>query len=500
MAKRWFALVAALLLAGPSSVGAATCEGLTLLALSNAKIDLAKSVPAGDFSFDVKRPVTNPQNHRNLPAFCRIAATLTPSSDSDVKVEVWMPSENWNGKLLAVGNGNWAGSIQYGAMATGLRNGYATTSTDTGHAAISTDGSWAFGHPEKVIDFGWRSEHEMTVKAKAIITAFYGKGPRLSYWSGCSTGGRQGLMAATRFPDDFDGIIASTPSNPRANRNGWQLGATIAAREAPLPNDTLALIHRAAVAACDAIDGLKDGLIDDPMACRFDPATLLCRAGQHDSCLTQAQVETTKVMYSPGRFSSGEEYHPGLERGSEIGWSELAGPEPGLQAAVNYRYIVHADPTWDWRTFNPDTDVPLAQQRDAGNVDVTSADFSGFIGSHGKMIMSHGWSDPSVAPRGTLNYYHKVLRTTPAAADSVRLFMVPMMGHCGGGDGPNTFDMVAALDQWVDGGTAPPRVLASRVENGQVVRTRPLCPYPQVARYQGSGSIDDSANFACVQP
>jgi feruloyl esterase len=418
-------------------------------------------------------------------------------------VEFWLPA-NWNGKLVAYGNGNWAGSISYGAMANGLRNGYAVTSTDTGHAAISTDGSWSFGHPEKMKDFGWRSEHEMAVKAKAVIAAYYGNAPRLSYWSGCSTGGRQGLMEATRFPEDFDGIVAGTPSNPRANRNGWQLSATQATHKTPahvIPERKLPVIHAAAVKACDAIDGVTDGLIENPKVCRFDAASMLCRAGDGPDCLTAPQVESVKAMYSPGRFSNGQEYHPGLEPGSEIGWEDLASENPGLQAAVNYSYIVHQNPKWDWRTFNADTDVPLAQRRDLETpVDVTSADFSKFLARNGKMILYHGWSDPSVAPQGTVNYVNRVLQTTPAAANSVRLFMVPMMGHCGGGDGPNNFDMVAALDQWVDGGVVPQRILARRVEGGQVVRTRPLCPYPQQARYNGTGSIDDAANFTCRAP
>jgi feruloyl esterase len=485
------------------ALAATACENLAKLALPNAKIDVAQSAPAGDLSFDVKRPGTKPQNFKNLPAFCRVAATLRPSSDSDIKTEVWLPA-NWNGKLVAYGNGNWAGAISYAAMAGGLRKGYAVTSTDTGHAAISTDGSWSFGHPEKMVDFGWRSEHEMTEKAKAIVTAFYGNAAKRAYWSGCSTGGRQGLMAATRFPDDFDGIVASTPSNPRANRNGWQLWATQMAHktpDSPIDEDKLKVLHQAAVKACDAIDGVRDGLIDNPKLCKFDPAVALCKAGQDKaSCLSPAQVATAKALYSPGRFSNGQEYHPGLEPGSEIGWEALTATEPEVQAAVNYSLTVHKDPKWDWKTFNADTDVPLAQKTDVYPVDVTSTDVSKFLAHKGKMIMSHGWADPSVTPNRTVNYYNSVLKTTPNAADSVRLFMVPSMGHCGGGDGPNSFDLVTALDQWVEKGIAPQQVLASRIQGGKVVRTRPLCPYPQVARYKGTGSIDEAANFVCRAP
>jgi feruloyl esterase len=483
----------------PTFAQAATCSELATLALPNATIDLAENVPAGDFSFNVNRAGTSPQNHPNLPAFCRVAATLKPSADSDIKIEVWLPEE-WNGKLFAVGNGRWAGSISFGAMADGLRQGYAATSTDTGHAADSMDGSWSFDQPEKVIDFGWRSLDEMTVKAKDIIEAFYGEGPRFSYWRGCSTGGRQGLMLATRFPDHYDGIIAGTPSNPRANRNGWQLWATSMTRSGTLTTKELEFVHHAAVEACDMNDGLKDGLIDDPTKCEFDPQTLLCQAGQSENCLSPEQVNSVKVMYSPSRFSNGEIYHPGLEPGSELGWEDFVSPEPLLQAAKNYRYLAHNNPDWDWRTFEADTDVPLAIESDGGTIDVTTTDYSGFVASGGKMIIYHGWSDYSVAPQRTVDYFRKVLETTPDANEAMRLFMVPMMGHCGGGDGPNEFDMVSALDAWVDGDEAPTRVIASRNENGQTVRTRPLCVYPQVARYQGAGSIDDAANFICVAP
>lgn len=500
MKKFLMTLVLILSVSTYSFVQAAECSALASLTFPNAIINLAESVPAGDFSFDVNRPGTNPQNHHDLPAFCRVAATLTPSADSDIKIEVWLP-EVWNGKLLAVGNGRWAGSIRFGSMADGLRQGYATTSTDTGHAADSMDGSWSYRQPEKVKDFGWRSLDVMTVKAKDIIEAFYGEGPRFSYWRGCSTGGRQGLMLATRFPDHYDGIVAGTPSNPRANRNGWQLWATSMTRNGTLTNGELEFVHQASVKACDMNDGLQDGLIDDPRKCEFDPQALLCQSGQSGICLSQEQVNSVKVMYSPGRFSNGEIYHPGLEPGSELGWEDFVSPEPLLQAAKNYRYLVHNDPDWDWRTFDADTDVPMAIESDGGTVDVTTTDYSAFVASGGKMIIYHGWSDHSVAPQRTIDYFHKVLETTPDADENMRLFMVPMMGHCGGGDGPNEFDMLSVLDSWVEGKEEPSRVIASRRdESGQVVRTRPLCAYPKVARYQGTGSIDDAANFNCVVP
>jgi feruloyl esterase len=490
----------------PSLAAAGTsCDKLASVALPNAKIDSAQSVPAGDFTLPGVRGGQS-RTFKGLPAFCRVAMTLKPSSDSDIKVELWLPA-NWNGKLLAIGNGGWAGTIGYGGMATALKDGFAVTSTDTGHS--TPGGSFALGHPEKLIDFGWRSEHEMTVKAKAVVAAFYGRAPKYAYWSGCSTGGRQGLMEATRFPNDFDGIVAGDPSNPRATRNAWQVSMTIASHKPPagvLPDAKLKVIHEAVLAACDQLDGVKDGILENPKACRFDPASLLCKGEDAPACLTAPQVASAKLMISPGRFSNGQEYHPGLELGSETGyypgrgpgWSEWAGDHADPTEKENYKYVVYKDPNWDWHTFNADTGVRLAQKMDEGTVDVTKTDFSAF---KGKLIMFHGWGDPSVAPQGTINYYNAVLKTTPKAADSIRLFMVPGMGHCGGGDGATDhFDMIAALDRWVDKGQAPTEILATHVDNGIVTRSRPLCPYPQTAAYKGAGSTDDAANFVCKAP
>jgi feruloyl esterase len=502
--KLGFAVLPVTLVLLPLSAHAAAtpCESLAARALPNAKIDIARSVPAGDFSFDVKRTGTRPQNLKSLPAFCRIAATLTPSSDSDIKVEVWLP-EKWNGKFQAVGNGNWAGQISYSAMAEQLRRGYATASTDTGHAADNTDGSWSLNHPEKIQDFGWRSEHEMTIKAKALITAYYGTAPTRSYWNGCSTGGRQGLMAATRFPNDYDGIIAGDPANTRAGGNAWQLSlAKIAFADegaGALAPDKLKLIHDAAVKSCDALDGAKDGLIETPRVCRFDPSVLSCKSGQTTACLTPAQLATTKAVYSPAKFSNGKEYRDGFVPGSELEWGFLVGPNTPPYAAGHFRYIVYKDPKWDWTNFDPDTAVPLAEKAAVG-LDVTSTDFRAFAERGGKMIMYHGWNDQRITPYATVKYFESARKSSPKAPDAVRLFMVPAMAHCGGGEGPNKFDMVSALEQWVEQGKAPASIVASRIEQGKTVRTRPLCPYPQQAKYKGTGSIDDAANFACTAP
>jgi feruloyl esterase len=483
------------LMSQPAAAAGQSCDTLAKLSFPDATIDKAQAVPSGDFT----TPGERPQTIKNLPAFCRIVATLRPTSDSDIKVEVWLPSANWNGKFQAVGNGGWAGVISYPALGQGVRDGYATVSTDTGH--VGANGKFVPGHPEKLADFGWRSEHEMTVKGKAIVAAFYGNGPRLSYWNGCSTGGRQGLMEATRFPNDFDGIIAGDPANPRARLNSWQLGiAQMIAKDKAsyIPESKYKMIHEAAVKACDMSDGLKDGLIDNPKVCHFDPKVLACSGADSDTCLTAPQVALAQKIYSPGKYSTGRTFSPGFEPGSEMGWNVHAGPEPSDTGVDHFKYVVFKDPNWDFRTLNPDTDVARAEKAGT-DVDVTKTDLSAFT-SHGKLIMYHGWSDPQVPPQNTIDYYKDVQERSAKASQSVRLFMVPGMGHCRGGDGPNTFDMMSALDQWVDKGVAPQQVVASHANQGKVDRTRPLCPYPQQAAYKGSRSIDEAANFVCKAP
>jgi tannase/feruloyl esterase len=501
---------------GARPASAETCDRLASLALPDATITMAQVVSEGAFVAPAparggRGPSQNPFG--NLPSFCRVAATLKPTSDSDIKVEVWLPVAGWNGKFQAVGNGGWAGTISYPAMAEALRRGYATSSTDTGHTG--TSGAFALGHPEKFIDFAYRSEHEMTVKAKAIVKAFYGNAPKYSYWNGCSTGGRQGLAEAQRFPDDFDGIIAGAQANPRTHLNAWQLSigkAALADPAATIPPSKYPAIHKAVLDACDASDGVKDGLLNDPARCHFDPKVLLCKGassgagqdgvntGSGDNCLTPRQIETVRFIMSPARTSKGEEIFPGFAPGAELGWAALVGgPEPTVTAIDQYRYVVFKDPNWDWRTFDLDRDVAAADKGDNGTINAIDPNLKPFTAHGGKLIMYHGWSDPLVGPGTSINYFNsvsKVLGQTKTQ-ESVRLFMVPGMGHCSGGEGPNTFDMLTALEQWVEHGKPPDQVLASHSTNGTVDRTRPLCPYPQLATYKGAGSIDEAASFVC---
>jgi feruloyl esterase len=490
-------------LAGPAALYGASCESLSKLSLPGTTITLAQSVSAGQLPLPPGRGGQNP--YKDLPALCRVAATLKPTSDSDIKIEVWLPdpqgSPGWNGKFQAVGNGGWAGTISYAAMADALRQGYATASTDTGHTGGR--GEFALGHPEKLIDFGWRSEHELTVKAKAIVSAYYGAGPKYSYWNGCSTGGRQGLKEAQKFPNDYDGIIAGAPAN-RTALALWIAFAELKDPASHIPASKYPIVHQAVLEACDARDGLKDGLLQDPTRCNFDPKVLLCQGADTGSCLTAPQAEAVRKMYSPAvNPRTGAKLFPSLVPGTELGWGVLgAGPDPSAVMLDHYRYVVFKDPNWDWRTFDFDKDIARAEQPDNAVMNATDPNLKSFFGHKGKLLLYHGWSDPNIAALATIQYYERVVDTmggVSQTANDIRLFMEPGMGHCGGGEGPNVFDKVGALEQWVERGKAPEQIIASHSKGGKVDRTRPLCPYPQIAVYQGSGSIDDARNFACKE-
>ena len=483
-------------LACAHTASAATCESLSSLSLPNTTFTLVQTVPAGGFP---------PQK---LPAFCRVAATLKPSSDSDIKMEVWLPVEGWNGKLLAVGNGGWAGSIEHGAMGQSLARGYATASTDTGHEGEG--GSFAFGHPEKLIDYAYRSEHEMTVVAKAVIAAYYGNGPRFSYFNGCSAAGKQGLKEAQRFPTDYDGIIAGAPGADWTGRATQSMRVAQAMHKTAasyIPPSKYPVIHKAVVDRCDALDGVKDGVLDNPKSCRFDPGVLACTGGagsDESSCLTPPQVETARQVYATTTNPKTKREIPGLEPGSELGWATWGGPNPLPLGADHFKYVVYKDPQWDFRTLNFDRDIVRAEEIDNGLINALDPNLKPFFDRGGKLLQYHGWSDQQIAPGNSVQYYTRVRETLGGASKidaSYRLFMMPGMAHCRGGEGPNTFDAVAALEQWVEQGKAPDQIVASlSSREGKVVRTRPLCPYPQQAAYKGSGSTDEAANFTCKAP
>jgi feruloyl esterase len=496
------ALVVAGLIAGPATAAAAgSCASLSKLTLPHATITLARAVEAGPFS----APGQGAGPSRPLPAFCRVEATLTPSPDSDIKIEIWMPASGWNGKYEAVGNGAFNGSIAYPAMITALTRGYATSSTDTGHTGNTA--RFAAGHPEKAIDFGWRAVHEMTIAAKAIIAAHYESAPRFSYWSGCSAGGRQAMKEAQRFPADFDGIIAGAPGldwtgrAAQAVRVLQALDKNEAARLSPLQTQ---LLHRAAIDACDLLDGVKDGLIADPGRCDVDPSVLRCKGGDAGACLSAAQVDTARLIYSPLTNPKTNRQIAGLAPGSELGWTPTGWTASARATGVDqFRFLVFNDPAWEPQRFAGEPDVAIADDTDDGTINALDPNLKPFIDRGGKLIHYHGWSDPQISPFNSTQYYRRVLEAIGSQTSverGYRLFMVPGMGHCGGGEGPNAFDMIGALEQWVEHGEAPDRIVAGfspARATGPVERTRPLCPYPQIAVYNGTGSMDEAASFTC---
>jgi feruloyl esterase len=495
--------MAAMAVWAPGRADAATCESLQSLAVPHATIDSAGLITAAS-GFDPlagRGGAAQREAFKKLPAFCRVTATLKPSNDSDIKVEVWLPVSNWNGKYQAVGNGGWTGSIAYPAMIEALGRGYATSSTDTGHVGGSA--SFALGHPEKLVDFGYRSVHEMASVSKAAINAFYSAAPRYSYFTGCSAGGRQGLQEAQRFPGDFDGIVAGAPASDWTGRAAqalrvWQ--AMHKSADSYIPPAKYPLIQKAALQACDALDGVRDGVLEDPTRCTFDPGVLACKGEDDSSCLTGAQVEAARQAYaSPANPRTGRAI-PGLQPGSEPGWATWGGPQAFATALDHFKYVVFKDPDWPISRFDFAAHVALAEQQDGNTINTLATNLAPFFERGGKLIQYHGWSDPQISPGSSVQYYQRVADAMGGAGRidaSYRLFMVPGMAHCGGGDGPNQFDMLSALEQWVERGQAPRQVIASRRADGAVVRTRPLCPYPQTAHYSGTGSTDEAANFVC---
>ena len=477
----------------------APCEALKTVSLPNVTITAAAFVPA-----NAPQPTGRGAQGAPLPAHCRVAATLKPSADSQIEMELWMPAENWNGKFLAMGNGAWAGSVQTNAIADGLRRGYATASNDTGHKGGSA--SFVVGHPEKLIDFGYRSMHEMAKQSKALIQAYYKRGPQLSYYQGCSTGGRQGMMEAQRYPDDFDAIIAGAPVYNMVHLNVSQVSVQVGMLREPsrlVPPAKVTLFANAVVAACDANDGVKDNIVSEPRMCKFDPSVLLCKDGDAPDCLTRAQVENAKSAYLPVTTSKGEFVYPGRSPGFESGWRI---PTPGQQLNPLFgdmpRYVGRQDANWDVLSFDLETDLALAL-KNGGVVEASDPDLTKFKARGGKLLLYHGWADPGPAPENTINYVEAVKgKLGPKQDDWMRLFLLPGVGHCGGGVGPDQADFLGAMERWRESGIAPDQILATRGagRGGQAPMSRPLCPFPQVSRYTGTGTTDEAANFRCVQP
>jgi len=471
----------------------ATCSSLTSLIIPNTTVVSAGDIPAGAFT-----PPGAPASI-NLSGFCRVTAVSRPVTDSEIHFEVWLPpAASWNGKFEGTGNDGFSGSLSYATMANALGRGFATAGSDTGHTA--DDLTFGVGHPGKVDDWAWRAVHVMTENAKLIVRDYYGRFPRYSYFTGCSTGGQQALKEAQRFPADYDGIIAGDPGN---NRVHLLAGAMWSLKTAsPLTAAQLPMITRAAIATCDAADGVKDGVIDDPRRCKFDPGALLCQGGNADNCLTESQVEAVRRIYSGARNPrTGERIFAGWPAGTETTWTTyFVGPAEPRRNEF-WRLWVFNDPAWDWHTFDFDRDLAYADTKMAV-VNSVDADLRPFKARNGKLLMYHGSADGNVPAEDGIGYYEKVegaMGGPASTAGFFRLFLVPGMGHCSGGPGPNTFDAIGAIELWVEHGKAPQQIIAAHISNGKTDRTRPLCPYPGIAKWKGSGSTDDAANFVCAQ-
>lgn len=501
-----------------------SCSSLKQVSLPNTTVTLAATVAAGAYTPPNLKPDEKvPPAFKHAPSFCRVAATLAPAADSDIKVEVWMPVSGWNGRFRGLGNGGFAGYINYAGLAAAVTQGYAASSTDTGHS--TNDASWALGHPEKVFDYGYRAVHEMTIDAKAIVKEFYGGEAKHAYFASCSNGGRQALMEAQRYPADYDGILAGAPAN------SWvpMLAAGINVLQATdgpgyISAAKIPAIAKAVLAACDAQDGVTDGILNDPRQCHFDPSALKCKEQESDACLTAAQLKSLETIYAGSRDASGMQIFPGMLPGAEDGeggWKPwITGTEKGKSAyqffvGGYFSNMVYGKKDWDFRGANIDAALKLAYEKTADAMDAVNPDLKAFLGRGGKLILYHGWNDPAISSLNTINYFNSVKGANGEESADVRLYMVPGMQHCSGGPGATSFgqrdaatrgdaehDIFTAMVQWVEGGQAPGQLIATKYGEGadadSVQMTRPLCPYPQSARYKGAGDPNVAASFECV--
>jgi Tannase and feruloyl esterase len=516
------------LVAGASASQAAECGDLAGKVFGPATITAATSVspPSSLLGSDPPTPVAI------RATFCRVQGVIKPSADSDIKFEVWLPPESsWNGRYGAIGNGGFAGSLILPAMASRVAEGYAVSGTDTGHPGGPLDAGWALGHPEKVADFGWRAIHETADASKSVIGAYYGKAASKSYFAGCSDGGREALMAAQRFPKDFDGIVAGAPANYWTNLM-TNAASTMRALNKPgawLSPDELALVSEAAQRTCPS----ADGYLDDPGSCRFDPSTLVCKPGQNERCLTEAKLDGLKAIYAGTKDASGKLLNRGYPVGGEAGaaaWSLwITGTGPGqtkgsLMNGFSSGYF--ANMVFDKADWAPGDGTVAGDwsgsQKTGEALDAVNTDLSAFKAAGGKLIQYHGWSDAAIPATSSVDYYTAVANRM-GGVDQLkpfyRLFLAPGMMHCGLGPGPSAVggvfglpspnhdpkhDVLAALAQWVEKGEAPETLIATRYKDDDpdkaVEAQRPWCAYPAVAHFSGTGAHNDAANFTCAAP
>ena len=528
---------AAMLMGGGVASAQQPCESLANLKLPYTLVTSATAVPEGapPAPAGPGAPAAAP---RLVPAHCDVRGVIRPTRDSEIKFALWLPAAAaWNGKYRQEGNGGWAGSINTAGLADPLRRGYAVAATDDGHDGGGAN--WAIGHPEKLIDFGYRAVHETSVQSKAIIRAMYGRDPERSYFVGCSDGGREALMEAQRFPEDFNGILAGAPASNWSHLFTafvWNERALLATPASAIPPVKLPVVQKAVMDACDRLDGVADGLIENPRACTFDPNVVACKAGDAPGCLTTSQVEALKKIYDgPTNPRTGERIFVGQPLGTEAvpgswgSWITPANAPGAIQFGFGNSYYgaaVFEDPKWDFRTLDFDRDVALGDVKAGSVLNATNPDLRSFRAGGGKLIQYHGWGDAAIPAPSSIEYYESVkaflskypdARTpaNPPAEDFYRLFLVPGMAHCGGGAGPNSFgngaggaaasgdpdhDIFTALERWVEQGAAPQRVIGTgrAADDPAKPLTRPLCPYPQVARYRGTGDVNDAASFSCA--
>lgn len=465
-----------------------SCKNLDSQLIRSGSITATELIEAGRF----EPASNNSEIYSELGVFCRVSAVLSPVAGSNIEIEVWLPTENWNNKLVAVGNGGFAGVISYDALAEALTEGFAAVSTDTGHQGGTPD---FLLDNVTLTDFAYRSIHEMTVAAKALVTDFYAIAPRLTYFNGCSTGGRQALTAAQRYPDDFDGIVAGAPANSTLRMTMQQLWNSRIVNDTPgldLSEDDFMLINSAMLAACDGLDGLEDRIIENPAMCN---AELTSIAG-----LSELEIEAIQKIYQGAvNPASGELIYPGFAKGSELGWTAMVNRQPFAYSNAMQALVVNQDADWDFMDLDYARDLAGLDERvNALGMQAIDPDISDFINNGGKLLLYHGWNDPLISPFNSINYYNEVQASVRLnTEDSVRLFMMPGVNHCRGGNGFDTWSKLRVIDAWRESGEAPDRINAARFENNGVMSTRPLCAYPQVAVYTGGEESTHAASFQC---
>lgn len=482
------------------------------------KVDCGSLVSLTGYEFSIETAAIVPAAN-GVPEFCHITGQILP----EIRFELSMPA-SWNRRFYMFGNGGYAGETlssgwRVNTRNTALKQGFAVAQTNTGHdAALEPLGSFAVNR-QKLLDYAWRAVHTTAETSKRIIKSYYDNPVSRAYFDGCSTGGRQGLMSAQRFPEDFDGIVVGAPVLDFTGTMTNYVSIVRALDSAPLSPEKLKIVAQRVYAKCDSADGLGDGLIADPRRCDFDPAKDLpvCTdAGGGQDCFTSAEIDTLKTIYR-GAESGGKPIFFGQPVGAEIdmpaqgggrsGWSGWIVSPGGRSISAGFaetffRYMAFEkpNPTFDFKSFNFESDPPRLQPIGA-ILDAKNPDLSRFKARGGKIVMYFGWADTALNPLMGVDYYEKMnARMGASAPDFFRLFMVPGMAHCRGGVGADEFDALTPLVEWVEKGIAPLQLAASQRRAGQLVRTRPLCPYPQVAKYRGTGSADDAQSFVCVNP